>query len=125
MPVYDTLLVLSPEGELEPNMATEWSYNEDNTVLTLTLQDGITFTDGEPFNAEAVKANVEYLRDGGGPFSSYVASVENVVAGRRPDRRAPAQQGRSGPAVRPRRRRRRHGQPGGDRRRHAGHLANR
>ena len=80
MPVYDTLLMLSPEGELEPNMATEWSYNDDNTVLTLTLQDGITFTDGEPFNAEAVKANVEYLRDGGGPFSSYVASVENVVA---------------------------------------------
>lgn len=79
MPLYDTLLWMSPEGELEPNMATEWSYNDDNTVLTLTLQDGITFTDGEPFNAEAVKANMEYLRDGGGPFSSYVAAVEEVV----------------------------------------------
>ncbi len=79
MPVYDTLLVLSPDGELEPNMATEWSYNADNTVLTLKLKDGITFTDGEPFNAEAVKANIEYLRDGGGPFANYVASVENVV----------------------------------------------
>jgi peptide/nickel transport system substrate-binding protein len=80
MPVYDTLLVLDPEGELQPNMATEWSYNDDNTVLTLTLRDGITFTDGEPFNADAVKASIEHLRDGGGPFSNYVAAVQDVVA---------------------------------------------
>jgi peptide/nickel transport system substrate-binding protein len=79
MPVYDTLLVLTPDGELQPNMATEWSYNDDNTMLTLALQNGITFTDGEVFNAEAVKANIEHRRDGGGPFANYVGAVADVV----------------------------------------------
>ena len=34
--VFDTLLLATPEGTIEPWLATEWSYNEDNTVLTLT-----------------------------------------------------------------------------------------
>jgi peptide/nickel transport system substrate-binding protein len=79
MPVYDTLLVLAPDGTIEPNMASEWSYDDDKTVLTLNLQEGITFTDGEVFDAEAVKANIEYLRDSGGQFSTQVASVTDVV----------------------------------------------
>jgi len=37
--VFDTLLLATPEGTIEPWLATEWSYNEDNTVLTLTLRD--------------------------------------------------------------------------------------
>jgi peptide/nickel transport system substrate-binding protein len=76
MPVYDTLLVKTPDGEIEPNMATEWSYNDDATVLTLTLRDDITFTDGEPFDAEAVKANLEYLKNGTGQNSYMAASIE-------------------------------------------------
>ena len=44
--VFDTLLLATPEGTIEPWLATEWSYNEDNTVLTLTLRDDVTFTDG-------------------------------------------------------------------------------
>ena len=42
--VFDTLLLATPEGTIEPWLATEWSYNEDNTVLTLTLRDDVTFT---------------------------------------------------------------------------------
>ena len=34
MPVYDTLLVLDPTAQLQPNLATEWEYNDDSTVLT-------------------------------------------------------------------------------------------
>jgi len=76
MPVYDTLLVKTPEGEIVPNMATEWSYNDDATVLTLTLRDDITFTDGEQFNADAVKANLEYLKEGTGESSYMAASID-------------------------------------------------
>ncbi|MCO6188528.1 ABC transporter substrate-binding protein [Rhizobium sp. L1K21] len=71
-PVFDTLLVETPEGEIVPNLATEWSYNDDNTVLTLKLRDGVKFTDGTPFNAEAVKANLEYLAAGNGQ-NAYMA----------------------------------------------------
>src|SRR3712207_1345738 len=45
--VYDPLLRSNPEFEVEPNLATEWEYNEDNPVLTLTLRDDVTFTNGE------------------------------------------------------------------------------
>ena len=39
-PVIETLLTDDPAEGLSPNLATEWSYNDDNTVLTLTLREG-------------------------------------------------------------------------------------
>lgn len=77
-PVFDTLLVREPNGEIEPNLATEWSYNADNSVLNLKLRDGVTFTDGTPFDGEAVKANLEYLKNGAGQNSFMVASISEV-----------------------------------------------
>src|SRR6056300_135218 len=68
-PVFDTLIIETPEGELVSNLATEWSYNDDGTVLMLMLREGVSFTDGTPFNAEAVKANLEYLAAGNGQNS--------------------------------------------------------
>nr|WP_262927621.1 ABC transporter substrate-binding protein [Microbacterium sp. NIBRBAC000506063] len=78
-PVYDTLLNYTPEGVVEPNLATSFEYNEDNTVLTLTLREGITFTDGEPFDAAAVKANIEHLQQSTGVSVYMVAGVTDVV----------------------------------------------
>lgn len=77
-PVYDTLLTVKPDGSLEPNLATEFSYNDDNTVLTLTLREGVTFSDGEAFNAEAVKANIEHLAAGTGVSVYMVGLVDHV-----------------------------------------------
>lgn len=77
-PVLDTLLVREADGSLSPNMASEWAYNGDNSVLTLTLREGITFTDGAPFDAEAVKANLEYLKNGAGQNSFMVAAVSEI-----------------------------------------------
>jgi peptide/nickel transport system substrate-binding protein len=51
MPVFDTLLVLDPKMNPLPNLATEFTYNADNTVLNLKLREGVSFTDGAPFNA--------------------------------------------------------------------------
>lgn len=78
--VYDTLLLREPNGDLSPMLATEWSYNDDNTVLTLELRDDIAFDDGTPFNADAVKANLEHFKAGNGPQASTVASVSEVTA---------------------------------------------
>jgi peptide/nickel transport system substrate-binding protein len=54
-------LVGTVPGEVEPAplLATEWETNEDGTSTTFTLRDDVTFSDGEPFNAEAVCANFE------------------------------------------------------------------
>lgn len=58
-PVYDRLVHVMPEGQAAPGLATEWSFSDDGLTLSLTLREGVSFTDGTPFDAEAVKANIE------------------------------------------------------------------
>ncbi|MEF2071515.1 ABC transporter substrate-binding protein [Consotaella aegiceratis] len=55
----DKLIDISPDLKFVPQLATEWSYNDDQTELTFKLRDGVTFHDGSTFDAEAVKANIE------------------------------------------------------------------
>jgi peptide/nickel transport system substrate-binding protein len=74
-PVFETLLTIMPDGSIAPNLATEWSYNEDSTVLTLKLREGVKFTDGSPFDAEAVKANLDFLKNGTGQNVWMVKSI--------------------------------------------------
>ena len=50
-------------GNTAPGLATEWSANEDSTEWTFTLREGVTFQDGTPFNAEAVKFNLDRWND--------------------------------------------------------------
>lgn len=76
---YDSLILQEPDGELTPMLATDWSYNDDNTVLTLNLRDDVTFSDGADFDAEAVKANVEHFKNGNGRESAQLAFVDSVT----------------------------------------------
>ena len=78
--VYDTLVHLSPTGEPEPWLATEWSLNEDKTVLTLTLRTDVKFSDGEPFNADAAAQNILRFRDGTSPNASNLVNVKDAKA---------------------------------------------
>lgn len=58
--VLEHLVAFEPgTTELVPGLATEWSANEDSTIWTFTLREGVTFQGGTPFNAEAVKFNFE------------------------------------------------------------------
>lgn len=76
--VYDTLIMREPDGELVPMLATEWSYNDDLTELTLELRDDVTFSDGEVFDGEAVKANLENFQAGNGRQAAQLTQLENV-----------------------------------------------
>ena len=78
-PVYDSLLRREADGTLVPMLATEWKYNDDNTVLTLTLRDDVTFTDDTKLDAEAVKINLDRFRTGNGPDASTLAQVSDVA----------------------------------------------
>ena len=84
-PVYDTLLRLDADAEPQPNLATEWAYNEDNTVLTLQLRDDVTFTDGESFDGDAVKANIEHIKAGTGQ-NQFMVAGHRGGRGQLPDR---------------------------------------
>ncbi|MBK7781702.1 MAG: hypothetical protein IPJ58_13225 [Ardenticatenia bacterium] len=43
--------------EVEPALATAWTVSDDGLTWTFTLREGVTFHDGEPFNADAVVWN--------------------------------------------------------------------
>ena len=55
----DKLVDITPDLEIIPMLATGWEWNADGTELTMTLREGVTFHDGEPFNAAAVAANID------------------------------------------------------------------
>ncbi|EYR83776.1 ABC transporter substrate-binding protein [Shinella sp. DD12] len=78
LPVYDTLVHLTSDAKLEPGMATAWQWNEAGDALTLTLREGVKFTDGTPFDSEVVRANLIALRDGGGENAFMLASLRDV-----------------------------------------------
>ena len=58
-PVFDRLTMVSEDDEIVPGLATEWEFVDDGAALELTLRDDVTFNDGSPFDAQAVKANIE------------------------------------------------------------------
>ena len=68
--ITERLVDFVPGGtDLVPSLATEWSANEDATVWNFKLREGVTFHDGTPFNAEAVKFNVDRWNDPSHPYS--------------------------------------------------------
>ncbi|MFJ9563125.1 ABC transporter substrate-binding protein [Streptomyces fuscichromogenes] len=79
-PVYDSLLRLSPNAEVKPNLATKWSYNADRTVLTLTLRTGVKFTDGTTLDAAAVKANLLHTKGGTNEAAGQLKGIKTVDA---------------------------------------------
>ncbi len=58
--MYETLLTFDADTNVIPLLAKEWSVSEDGRTYSFVLNEGITFHDGEPFTAEAVRAT--YLR---------------------------------------------------------------
>ncbi len=78
-PVYDSLLRRKPDGTLVPMLATEWSYDDSKTHLTLTLRSDVTFSDGTKLDADAVKVNLDRFRTGNGPDASTLAQVSDVA----------------------------------------------
>ncbi|GGA39542.1 ABC transporter substrate-binding protein [Pelagibacterium lentulum] len=63
-------LVRFAEGtlEVEPALATDWTISEDGLVYTFNLRDDVTFHDGTPFNAEAVKFTFDRMLDEDHPY---------------------------------------------------------
>ncbi|MDX2145279.1 MAG: ABC transporter substrate-binding protein [Rhodospirillaceae bacterium] len=59
--IFDSLTRVGPEGRVEPGLAVAWTQEAPNTWV-FTLRDGIVFSNGEPFNAAAVIAALDYLR---------------------------------------------------------------
>lgn len=55
----DKLLDVDEKMAIIPQLATSYQWSADSKSLTLKLRGGVTFHDGEKFDAEAVKFNIE------------------------------------------------------------------
>lgn len=75
--ITEKLVMYSPDGSgFEPRLATEWEQISPNTVR-LKLREGVTFTNGEAFNAESAKASVEHLI-AAPAYSSFTTMLDKV-----------------------------------------------
>lgn len=61
--IYDPLVWQPEGGEFVPGLATDWEVSDDGLTYTFSLRDDVTFHDGTPFNAEAVKATYDRMVD--------------------------------------------------------------
>ena len=62
--MFEGLVEVKPgSAEIGPGLAESWEPSEDGKTWTFTLREGVKFTDGEEFNAEAVCANFERMAD--------------------------------------------------------------
>jgi peptide/nickel transport system substrate-binding protein len=55
--VLDSLVAQDEGGKIVPWLATSWKASDDQKTWTFTLKPGVTFTDGTPFDAQAVVDN--------------------------------------------------------------------
>src|SRR5690625_2837121 len=77
----DKLVDIDPKLNFVPQLATEWSWNDDNTELPFKLRTDVVFHDGTAFDAAAAKANLERaLTLETSQRRSELASVESVAA---------------------------------------------
>ncbi|MGE7022523.1 glutathione ABC transporter substrate-binding protein [Solibacillus cecembensis] len=60
--LYETLVVRDANGDLVPGLAESWTQVDDLT-WEFKLKQGVTFHDGEAFNAEAVKTSFDRILD--------------------------------------------------------------
>ena len=76
--VFEGLLKQGPDGyALEPSLASSWKMSP--TELELTLRSGVVFHDGTPFDAEAVKKNIEWIKGSGTQWAAGFATVSEII----------------------------------------------
>jgi len=79
--VYDTLTRFNPPGSADlvsPNLATDWTSNDDLSEWTFTLRDDVTFHDGTKMTAESVRGSLQRTIDLGLGAAFIFGSIESM-----------------------------------------------
>jgi peptide/nickel transport system substrate-binding protein len=63
MNVFDPLVFQTADGTVHPGLALSWDISADGRTYTFKLRQGVTFHDGTPFNAQAVKFSFDRIRN--------------------------------------------------------------
>lgn len=79
--IYDNLFYQTPEAKLEPRLANKYEVSEDGLTYTIHLRKGVTFSDGTPFNAAALKLTFDRALDPNMrvPLRFYISMIKEAT----------------------------------------------
>jgi len=80
--IYETLINSDPKTlqPTRPGLATSWEFTgTDKLTFRLHLRHGVTFQDGTPFNAQAVRVSLDHYKSLGAWFDLVPVKSETVV----------------------------------------------
>ncbi|MFP4328744.1 MAG: ABC transporter substrate-binding protein [Paracoccaceae bacterium] len=79
--VYESLAIVTEQGEVRPNLASGWEISEDGLTYTFRLREGVTFHDGTGFDAEDVKFSFDraMAEDSVNPSKGIFEPIERVT----------------------------------------------
>ncbi len=60
--IYETLVILGQGMQIHPGLATHWTQSADATRISFTLRQGVTFHNGDPLDAQVVKAHFDRMK---------------------------------------------------------------
>ena len=60
--MYDSLVRVTPKGEIIPWLATKWTISPDGRSYTFNLRTDVKYQDGTPFDAASAKWNIDRYR---------------------------------------------------------------
>lgn len=83
--VWEPLITLDEQLRPVPGLAERWAVSDDGLTWTFNLRPNVRFSDGEPFNADAVLANFTHLKEASGRPSPFFGLDFNALYGN-PDR---------------------------------------
>lgn len=80
--VWEPLVSMNKKGEPTPKLAKSWEMSKDAKEWTFKLQEGVTFHNGEKFNADIVVANFDrYKKLKNGKSNFYTFKVDKIYPG--------------------------------------------
>jgi len=80
--VWEPLVTMNKKGEPSPKLAKSWEMSKDAKQWTFKLQQGVTFHNGEKFNADIVVANFDrYKKLKKGKSNFYTFKVNKIYPG--------------------------------------------
>ena len=77
--IYEPLIIRDLEGRLVPTLATSWSVTNDPTVWEFKLRQGVTFHNGNAFNADDVVFSLERALQPSSDMKSLITFIDKVI----------------------------------------------
>ncbi len=76
--IYDTLFQLTPDNKVAPDLVKSYEISKDGKTYTFHLQQNVKFQDGTPFDAAAVKFNIQRDQEKISSRRSSLTTIQSV-----------------------------------------------